>query len=87
MPYIEEKDRGQYNGYIKDLANILTKLPKEALSGHLNYIITKLLHMTLPKRYNDFNSLIGMLECCKIELYRRKIAPYEDIKIESNGDV
>jgi hypothetical protein len=31
--------------------------------------------------------VIGALENCKMELYRRKIAPYEDIKIEENGDV
>ena len=87
MPYIKKEDRGQYNGYIKNISNMVNKLPKDAKSGHLNYIITKLLHMTIPIRYNDYNNLIGMLECAKMELYRRKIAPYEDIKIEQNGDV
>jgi hypothetical protein len=28
-----------------------------------------------------------MLECCKLELYRKIAAPYEDIKIQENGDV
>ena len=28
-----------------------------------------------------------MLECAKLELYRRVAAPYEDEKIDQNGDV
>jgi hypothetical protein len=40
-----------------------------------------------PKCYDDYNSLIGTLECAKQELYRRKIAAYEDKKIEENGEV
>jgi hypothetical protein len=31
--------------------------------------------------------LIGMLECAKLELYRRSVANYEDEKILENGDV
>ena len=37
--------------------------------------------------YENFNAMIGALECCKQEYYRRIIAPYEDKKIEENGDV
>ena len=87
MPYIKEEDRPVYDININNLCDLLSKIPQEAKSGHLNYIITKLIKGTNPKRYNDYNSLIGMLECCKLELYRRKIALYEDIKIEENGDV
>ena len=87
MPYIKREDRGQYNGYIRNITNIINRLPKNAKSGHLNYVITKLIHMTNPARYDDFNSLIGMLECAKLELYRRKFSPYEDLKIKENGDV
>jgi hypothetical protein len=31
--------------------------------------------------------MIGALECCKLELYRMLIAPYEDAKINENGGV
>jgi len=31
--------------------------------------------------------MIGVLECVKQEFYRRKVAPYEDIKIIENGDI
>jgi len=30
---------------------------------------------------------VGVLECAKMELYRRVAAPYEDKKKEENGDV
>jgi hypothetical protein len=37
--------------------------------------------------YQNINELIGVLECAKLELYRRVASPYEDEKIQSNGDV
>ena len=33
-------------------------------------------------RYQNVNAIIGALECAKLELYRRLIAPYEDTKVE-----
>ena len=38
-------------------------------------------------KYSEINSVIGVLECAKMELYRRIAAPYEDKKCEENGDV
>ncbi len=60
--------------------------------GELNYAITQLVRKFLyggaqPPGYTDFNDAIGALECAKLELYRRKIAPYEDQKIVENEDV
>lgn len=59
-------------------------------SGELNYAITMLLNEYLRHRifnYTSLNEAIGVLECAKLELYRRLAAPYEDRKIEENGDV
>jgi len=57
--------------------------------GELNYAITmeinRFLHGTVD--YQAFNDVIGVLECAKLELYRRLVAPYEDKKIAENGDV
>ena len=39
------------------------------------------------QKYYHYNQLIGVLECAKLELYRRLVTPYEDIKITDNGDV
>jgi hypothetical protein len=59
--------------------------------GELNYSITLLLLEYLEAdggpRYADYNEVIGVLECAKLELYRRMVAPYEDRKMKENGDV
>jgi len=58
--------------------------------GDLNYSFTKVALMYLEKngtRYQRLNDIVGALECCKLEFYRRLAAPYEDTKIEENGDV
>lgn len=60
------------------------------LSGELNYAITELLNYWLIKNgvnYTEINTLIGVLECAKQELYRRIASPYEDEKKKQNGDV
>ena len=59
-------------------------------AGELNYVITHLIHKFLDnqgRNYSAYNTVIGVLECAKLELYRRHVAPYEDTKIEANGDV
>jgi len=70
-------------------------------AGELNYVITERITAYLDRlpgrqraqqlhafgRYADFNEVIGVLECCKLELYRRMVAPYEDLKCAENGDV
>ena len=65
-------------------------------SGELNYVLTNiclgyLFNINYPStelpRYDDFNEIIGVLECIKLELYRRAITPYEQRKIVENGDV
>jgi len=37
--------------------------------------------------YSEYNEIIGILECAKMEVYRRLVVPYEDKKIEQNTDV
>lgn len=58
-------------------------------AGELNYQITRLVleFLGASPRYQDFNNAIGVLECAKLEVYRRMVAPYEDKKITENGDV
>lgn len=63
---------------------------REALTpGELNYEITQLAlgYLGTSPDYRKYNDVIGVLESCKLELYRRAVAPYEDTKIEENGDV
>lgn len=58
--------------------------------GQLNYCITKLCDGFLNlghKKYKDYNDVVGVLESAKLEFYRRMVVPYEDKKINENGDV
>ncbi len=59
--------------------------------GNLNYVITQIIDgylQRLPKvNYEAINMAIGVLECAKLELYRRIASPYEDQKLHENGDV
>jgi hypothetical protein len=42
---------------------------------------------TTPYGYARFAEIIAALETTKLELYRRHVAGYEDIKLEENGDI
>jgi hypothetical protein len=57
--------------------------------GDLNYLITVLCHKYFEAHHNyqGANDVVGVLECAKAEFYRRKVAPYEDEKLKSNGDI
>ncbi len=87
MPYIKPEDRVKYEGVLGELTGILKAQPVERIDGELNYVITKILKEAYPLRYFNLNRAVGVLECCKLEFYRRVAAPYEDTKIEESGDV
>ncbi len=58
--------------------------------GELNFLISELVDGYVQTRglsYDTLNSVIGVMECAKLELYRRLAAPYEDKKLAENGDV
>ncbi len=56
--------------------------------GELNYAITKLCDEFIAvASYQQINAVIGVLECAKLEFYRRLAAPYEDRAMTTNGDV
>jgi len=59
-------------------------------AGELNFQITRLVWGFVQRKganYEAINAAVGALECAKLELYRRRAAPYEDGKIQQNGDV
>jgi len=59
-------------------------------AGQLNYVITKKILEFLKTKgesYQAFNDVLGVLTATPLELYRRRIAYYEDKKIKDNGDV
>lgn len=63
--------------------------PHLKCAGDFNYAITRLVHLYLKQKvsYARINEMVGMLDCCKMELYRKVAGPYEDEKIEQNGDM
>ena len=92
MPYIVEEKRKELDGAIEVLRQALVKLEVDDASnnfeGNLNYTITKLLSECYSSpSYREINDAIGMLECLKLEYYRKLAAPYEDQKEFENGSV
>jgi len=80
MPYIKLKDR----------LDIKTGLRTPKTAGELNYLLTITCRQyvkDLGECYQSYNDIMGALEGCKLEWYRRGIAPYEDKKIVENGDL
>ena len=79
MPYIKETRRAYLRVGEDD--------PKNA--GELNYTLTSIILKYLDNNpnYQKFNDVVGVLECAKLELYRRMVSVYEDQKIKENGDV
>lgn len=80
MPYIDPEARAR-----------LAKGERPETPGELNYAVTRLVDQYLADRgglrYAHLNEVVGVLECAKLELYRRLAAPYEDGKIAEAGDV
>jgi hypothetical protein len=89
MPYIIKENRKVLDQAIHGLVGSFIKLnDDDNFAGNLNYTITKLLFTLYPEpNYQRFNDMIGALECCKLEMYRKKVGPYEDVKEMENGPV
>ena len=84
MPYVTKEARARIDR---------GEAPKDA--GELNYALTRMVDSYLKDRsadegrtrYAHLNEAVGVLECAKLELYRRIAAPYEDQKLAESGDV
>jgi hypothetical protein len=87
LPYIKPEKRVKYEKVLGELISILKSLPVEEVDGELNYVVTKILKEIYPPRYFHINKAVGVLECIKLEFYRRVAAPHEDRKIMESGDV
>lgn len=94
MPYIKQEPREALKPELDALKRKLFNLDgfnADGRAGILNYLITDLLDTCYgplsEAKYKDYNEAIGMLECCKLEFYRKAAAPYEDMKAKENGTV
>jgi len=81
MPYIANKFmRSVLNKAVENYGLLLKE------KGNLNYFLHKLAKETCSS-YEDFMRLEGECQQALREIFRRLVAPYEDKKIEQNGDV
>ena len=93
MPYVTEDIRNELEPTILALAKRLrVKVDLKGRDGAVNYVITRLVQLTMCNvdrswNYEHIERAVGVLECAKLELYRRLAAPYEDMKAVLNGDV
>ena len=79
MPYIDKQSR-----------DFLKRKCKAINAGELNYILTGEILKYFDangRTYSAINDIVGALENCKLEFYRRVVIPYEDKKMDENGDV
>lgn len=86
MPYIQARDRRRLDPAIDELADRLQDMD----AGAQNYVVTRLLVAWVRARgasYETLSDAVKVLETAKLEFYRRWLGPYEDRKIEENGDV
>ena len=86
MPYTKEEDRTEL---MRKAIDVLTDEIKN--KGDLNYTICQLTGQLILKTgglgYTNVSNWIDGVDGAERELTRRLLNPYEDKKIEENGDV
>lgn len=91
MPYIPQLKRDDLDPAIDQLHEALVKLATDDennnFEGNMNYSLTRLIRLCYGTSYEDINDVIGMLECVKLEHYRKIAGPYEDQKEFENGHI
>lgn len=88
MPYICQTERDVFKPFLDELGTVVKK--RGLSNGDLNYLMTMLSQLYIKQHgssYNTLSDVIKALECAKLEFYARLMRPYEDLKIEQNGDV
>lgn len=82
MPYIIPEDRETMDEIVEHMRD-----NDVIADGDLNYILFAFCKRHVKPSYHNFKNFIGELRQCAAEIERRLLAPYEDMKIEQNGDV
>jgi len=79
MPYVKKNQRDK-----------LRTMATPTCAGDLNFKFTTQAIVYLENNglsYHTINDVLGALEGAKLEFYRRVAIPYENSKIQENGDV
>lgn len=84
MPYISSTQREWMDAKISELSDAIHT------DGELNYAVTRLALSLIYKqglKYSVLSSVIGTLHLIPVEISRRVVAPYENLKMGEHGDV
>ena len=81
MPYIKKEDRDEIDLGFRT-AETVGELTYVLYSTCLDYM-----HQYPDAGFTVRSELLAALEATKFELYRKHLAPYEDVKQQENGDV
>jgi len=87
MPYVDAASRARFE---KALAEMREAMHFLVTPGELNYLFTRLALLYVERKgenYTHLNDVLGALSGPHAEFYRRVVAPYEQKKIDLNGDV
>ncbi len=92
MPYILEKDRKSLQKHVDvdRVCDYFSIMSLREFAGNLNYLITRIVNRFVKvdgKKYFTFAVIVGTLICCVLEIYRKRVVPYEEIKEKENGSV
>ena len=88
MPYIKQQDRSKWSSKLTLIRDEMTY--NSVTAGELNFMITSLCHFYLSKNGHNYQThceIEGVLQGASKEFYRKLTAPYEEEKIEENGDL
>jgi len=83
MPYIDQERRKK----LMWVESALEDVGIDMTAGDLQYVIAAAIKHIAPYNYQTMNDVMGALAGAQMEFYRRTVAPYEDQKIEENGDI
>jgi hypothetical protein len=88
VPYIKKEERAQFETAIQVAVELLDASGNKP--GHLNFFISSLLEGYASNKgvcYEVLSETAAQASAAATEFERRVIAPYEDSKIQENGDV
>ncbi len=93
MPYVVQEKRPILDIIVQAMSRVYASTifnePESVLKvdGDLNYILFAFCKRHVKPSYNNYKNFCGELRQCATEIERKLLAPYEDEKIEENGDV
>jgi hypothetical protein len=82
MPYIKQEERPLMNLVVKAMADADVRA-----NGDLNYILFAFCKRNITPSYNNYKNFCGELRACATEIERKLLGPWEDRKLNMNGDV